>query len=359
MPERSDSSGAILVTGAAGFVGSTLARRLRRRWPTRPLVAIDALTYAGDRQSLAPLDGDPAFTFVHADIADREAMRATFAAHRPQWVFHLAAETHVDRSILDPLAFVRTNVEGTASLLHAARQAWGEGRDPRFVMVSTDEVYGALGPTGAFRADSPLDPSSPYSASKAGADLLALAWHRTYGLPVVVTRCSNNYGPRQFPEKLIPVVVGRALAGEVVPVYGTGDNVRDWIHVDDHADGLIAAAERGAPGAVYCFGADNEQQNLALVHRILDAVDGLTGRDVGASRALVRFVTDRPGHDFRYAIDADETRRALGWAPRVSFAEGLAATVRWFIDHADWCRRRREAARRFEEVWYSRREAGS
>ena len=350
------SAGALLVTGAAGFIGSALVRRLRRRWPARPIVALDALTYAGDRQNLSPFDDDPAFAFVEADVTDRAAMQAVFAAHRPAVVFHLAAETHVDRSILDPLAFVRTNVEGTAALLHAARQTWKDRRDARFVMVSTDEVYGALGPTGAFRPDSPLDPSSPYSASKAGADLLALAWHRTYGLPVVVTRCSNNYGPRQFPEKLIPVVVGRALADEAVPVYGTGDNVRDWIHVDDHADGLIAAAEQGAPGAVYCFGADNEQKNLDLVQRILDAVDEATGREVGRGRALVRFVTDRPGHDFRYAIDARSTREALGWAPRVDFAAGLAETVRWFIDHADWCRRRRAAAKRFEEAWYT--EAG-
>ena len=317
----------VLVTGGCGFIGSNLVKWLRRQRPDWTVVNLDKLTYAGNLENLAELEGDPGHVFVKGDIGNRELVDHLLRAHRIEAVLHLAAESHVDRSILGPEAFVATNVLGTAVLLEAARQA----KLSRFLMVSTDEVYGSLGPTGLFTESTPLDPSSPYSASKASADLLSLAYEHTFGLDVVVTRCSNNYGPWQFPEKLIPLMVVNALHDRPLPVYGQGTNVRDWLHVEDHCAALVAALERGQRGRVYNIGGNSERQNLQIVKGIL----GLLGKP----ESLIAFVTDRPGHDLRYAIDATRSRTELGWAPSHSFEQGLAETVRWFVDHRAWWER--------------------
>jgi len=345
-----------LVTGAAGFIGSAVVRRLRADRPDDAVVSFDALTYAGRRENLARFDDDPAHTFVHGDVRDEAAVGRVFAEHDVTRVLHLAAETHVDRSLVDPRPFVETNVLGTATLLSAAASRWGRRDDVAFVQVSTDEVFGQLGATDPpFVATSPLRPRSPYAASKAGGDHLALAMFRSHDLPVVVSRCGNNYGPRQFPEKLVPVVVGRALRGEPVPIYGRGEQVRDWIHVDDHATALIALAEHGQPGRSYVISGGGERRNIDLVHSLLDAVDAELGQPAGTSRELVTFVADRPGHDFRYAIDDAETRRQIGWAPRHDLDSGLRDTVRWYCNHADWYDRARADGAAFERSWYGPR----
>ena len=346
----------VLVTGAAGFIGCNLVRHLRRRWPERRLVSFDALTYAGSLLNLETVRDDPGHVFVRGDVADPDAVAAVFEEHAPTGVIHLAAESHVDRSIADPMAFVRTNVEGTAVLLRAASTAWEGRTDVRFHHVSTDEVFGALGPEGSFSEETPYDPRSPYSASKAAGDHLVRAWHHTFGLPVVITNCTNNYGPHQFPEKLIPLVVTKAMAGEPVPVYGRGSNVRDWLYVEDHCDALALVFEAGRPGETYCIGGECERSNLELIHDLLDEVDRQRGVEAGTSRRLVRFVTDRPGHDFRYAMDISRIRRELSWAPATTLREGLALTVRWYLDHADWCEAVRSGAHReFEALWYADR----
>lgn len=309
----------VVVTGAAGFIGSNLVRIMVARGDFE-VVGLDALTYAGHLSSLNGVL--ESIRFVHGDIRDVEVVRRAVAGQDA--VLHLAAESHVDRSIRDGRSFIETNVVGTQVLLDAAREA----RVSRFVQVSTDEVYGSLGETGVFTEESPLNPRSPYAASKAAADLLALAHHETYGLGVVVTRCSNNYGPYQFPEKLIPLTIVRALHTLPVPVYGDGQNVRDWIHVEDHCRGILLALERGMPGRIYNFGANRERSNLETVNAILDAV--------GGSRDLISFVQDRPGHDFRYAIDSSRARAELGWEPLWNDRDGLMATVRWYQANREW-----------------------
>jgi dTDP-glucose 4,6-dehydratase len=298
------------------------------------IVNVDLLTYAGNLENLAALEDDAGHVFVRADVADRKAMDAVFAEHRPELVIHFAAESHVDRSILDATPFVRNNVLGTQVLLDLAR-AHGVARH---VQVSTDEVYGTLGPTGAFREDTPLAPNSPYAASKAAADLLVRAAGKTHGLDVVITRCSNNYGPYQFPEKLIPLMIANALEGEPLPVYGDGQQVRDWLHVEDHCSAVWTAAERARPGSVYNVGGNAERANLDVVRRIL--------AELGRGEELIRFVTDRPGHDRRYAMDAGRIRADLGWEPRHRFEDGLPATIRWYLDHRDWWERVRSGAYR-------------
>lgn len=331
----------ILVTGGAGFIGSAVVRQLIRETDAE-VVTIDCLTYAGHRANLGPALNSPRHTLVVEDIADAAAMNDVFETYRPRAVMHLAAESHVDRSIDGPAAFIETNILGTYTLLEAARHHWrsldGEAADAfRFVHVSTDEVYGELGDEGAFLETTPYDPSSPYSASKASADHLARAWHRTYGLPVLVTNCSNNYGPYQYPEKLIPVIILKALAGDPIPVYGTGENVRDWLFVDDHAEALRTVMEKGAAGETYNIGGRAERQNIEVVHAVCDVLDDLRPR-AGADgyRSLISFVEDRPGHDWRYAIDCSKIERDLGWTPSVDFEEGIRQTVVWYLDHLDW-----------------------
>ncbi len=328
----------VLVTGGAGFIGANFLLRLVPRYPEVRFLNLDALTYAGNLLSLRALEDAPTYTFAHGDIADDALVRALFAEHRFDTVVHFAAESHVDRSIRDPLAFVRTNVLGTASLLDAARHAWGDRRDVRFHHVSTDEVFGALGDTGAFDEATPYDPRSPYSASKAGSDHLARAYHHTYGLPVTVSNCSNNYGPFQFPEKLVPLTIRNAAAGHPLPVYGRGENVRDWLHVGDHVEALDRMLHDGVPGETYAVGGRAERRNLEVVETIADLVDERLGRAPGTARALITFVADRPGHDWRYAIDPSKTERALGWRPAHAFETGLRETVDWYLSHPDWLR---------------------
>jgi dTDP-glucose 4,6-dehydratase len=317
----------VLVTGGCGFIGSNLVRYLRRNRPDWTVVNLDALTYAGNLENLKELEGDPGHVFVKGNIGNRELVDLLIRTHRVNAIMHLAAESHVDRSILGPEAFVVTNVLGTHVLLEAARHA----KLDRFLMVSTDEVYGSLGPTGLFTEDTPLAPSSPYSASKASADLLALAYEHTFGLDVVVTRCSNNYGPYQFPEKLIPLMIVNALADKPLPVYGDGRNVRDWLHVEDHCAALTLALEKGQKGEVYNIGGNSERENIQIVKAILAAL--------GKPESLIRFVTDRPGHDRRYAIDASKIRRELGWTPAHTFEKGLAETIQWYLDNRPWWER--------------------
>ncbi len=332
---RTDPSRRTLVTGGAGFIGSALVRALLAT-DRHEVITLDALTYAGHRASLAGTLDDPRHTFVHGDVADAAFVDELFDRARPDAVLHLAAESHVDRSIDAPGTFLRTNVDGTFVLLEAARRAWADRDDARFVHVSTDEVFGSLGPDDPpFDPSTRYDPHSPYSASKAASDHLARAWFHTYGLPVVVTNCSNNYGPRQYPEKLIPTVVLRAARGQSLPVYGAGTQLRDWLHVHDHAAGLIAALEHGRPGATYLFGGRNERTNMDVVQAICRILD--EARPQGAPHAqLIEHVADRPGHDVRYAVDPGDAEAQLGWRPQTTFEEGLRATVHWYLDNADW-----------------------
>ena len=347
----------VLVTGAAGFIGSNLVRHLRASRPEWQVVGLDLLTYAGNLESLAAFREDARFSFVRGDICDGALLRALFAEQAIDGVFHLAAESHVDRSILGPMAFVRTNVEGTAALLEAAREAWAGRSDVRFLHGSTDEVNGSLGATGKFDETTPYRPHSPYSASKAASDHLVRAWHDTYGFPALITNCTNNYGPYQFPKKLVPLVLFRALRGEVVPVYGRGENVRDWLFVEDHCEALLQVFERGGIGETYGIGGESERTTLELVELLLSRFDALTGREPGSSAALIRFVADRPGHDFRYAMDLSKIRSTLGWSPRVSLAEGIDRTIEWYLGNRRWVDSVVSGDyRAFAGAWYAERD---
>ena len=328
----------ILVTGGAGFIGSAVVRQAVRAG--HEVVNLDVLTYAANLENVANVSNAPGYAFEQADIRDRAALDRIFADHRPDAVMHLAAESHVDRSIDGPGEFIETNINGTYNLLEAARAYWSREGKPagfRFHHISTDEVFGSLGEDGQFTEDTPYDPRSPYSASKAASDHLVRAWHETYGLPVVMTNCSNNYGPFHFPEKLVPVVILKALSGQPIPVYGDGGNVRDWLYVEDHADALLCVLENGQLGRSYNIGGENEAKNIDLVRTICTHMDDLHPQ--GAPHAdLITFVTDRPGHDRRYAIDPTRIRDELGWRPSVTVEEGLRRTVEWYLANEDWWR---------------------
>ncbi len=345
----------ILITGGAGFIGSAVVRKLIRDTDA-VVVNLDKLTYAGNLESLDEAAEHPRHRFEHADICDAARVRRIFEEHRPSAVMHLAAESHVDRSIDGPADFIQTNVVGTFTLLEEARRYWsallaGDREAFRFLHVSTDEVFGSLGREGYFTEETPYHPNSPYSASKAGSDHLVRAWHHTYGLPVLLTNCSNNYGPYQFPEKLIPLMILNALAGKPLPVYGRGENVRDWLYVEDHAQALLTVLERGRLGETYVIGGGNEKQNLEVVRTICRLVDEMRpDAEIGPRESLIRFVEDRPGHDLRYAIDASKIRRELGWTPRESFESGLRRTVAWYLENPVWCERVLSGAYRLERL---------
>ena len=353
----------ILVTGGAGFIGSNFVR-LAHRELDAPVVVLDKLTYAGNLDNLADLLEDGRVAFVQGDVAERETVRRVFAEHEPRAVVNFAAESHVDRSIDDPRDFVATNVLGTFELLEAARRHLAEAPETaaeafRFVHVSTDEVYGSLGTEGLFSEETPYAPNSPYAATKAGADHLVRAYWKTYRLPALVTNCSNNYGSYQFPEKLIPLMILNALEGRDLPVYGDGSNVRDWIYVEDHCRGVLRALEAGRPGEKYNLGGRSERTNLEIVELLCDLLDAerpaadnpaLAARGARSYRDLVTFVADRPGHDRRYAIDDDKARRELGWVPRHDLESGLAATVRWYLEHQEWCERVQSGSYRRERL---------
>jgi dTDP-glucose 4,6-dehydratase len=329
----------ILVTGGAGFIGSAVVRLAIARGHS--VVNLDALTYAACLQNVADATHSQHYAFEKADIRDRAALDAIFERHLPDTVMHLAAESHVDRSIDEPGDFIETNIIGTYIMLEAARSYWSAQGMPdgfRFHHISTDEVFGSLGETGMFTEDTPYDPRSPYSASKASSDHLVRAWFKTYGLPVVLTNCSNNYGPYHFPEKLVPVIILNALAGKPLPVYGTGANVRDWLYVEDHADALLTVLKNGELGRSYNIGGENELNNLELVHILCAILDRLRPKAKGTYADLITFVADRPGHDARYAIDPKRIRTELGWRPSVTIHEGLEQTVQWYLDNEEWWR---------------------
>ena len=345
----------MLVTGGAGFIGSAVIRKLIAD-TDQTVVNLDKLTYAGNLDSLAEASDSPRYRFEQVDIGDSEAVRTVLEHHRPGAVMHLAAESHVDRSIDGPDAFVNTNMVGTYRLLQEVRRYWSalpatERDHFRFHHVSTDEVYGSLGETGLFREDTPYQPNSPYSATKAASDHLVRAWHHTFGLPVVTTNCSNNYGPYQFPEKLIPLVTLNAVEGKPLPIYGKGDNVRDWLYVEDHAEALLAVLRRGRVGETYNIGGDSERTNLEVVRTICSILDELLPNSPHRPHArLIEFVADRPGHDKRYAIDAGRIRRELAWTPRETFETGMRRTVCWYLDNEQWCQRVHEGSYRRDRL---------
>ncbi len=328
----------LLVTGGAGFIGSAVVRRAIRSGHS--VVNLDKLTYAGSLTNVAEVADSPLYCFEHADICDRHRIDMFLSKHQPDAIMHLAAESHVDRSIDGPAAFIETNITGTYTMLEAARAYWigrGKPSDFRFHHISTDEVFGSLGPTGRFTEETPYDPRSPYSASKAASDHLVMAWHRTYGLPVLLSNCSNNYGPYHFPEKLIPLMITNALLGRELPVYGMGTNVRDWLYVDDHARALLTVLLKGVPGERYTVGGHNEKSNLEVVHKICELLDDAQPRDDGQSHtAAINFVEDRPGHDFRYAIDPTKIETELGWRAQETFDSGLNKTVDWYLTNEMW-----------------------
>lgn len=330
----------ILITGGAGFIGSHLVRRMVNQYPDYQIINLDLLTYAGNPDNLSDLEKAPNYLFVKEDICNFEAIQTLFETHRIDGVIHLAAESHVDRSIVDPFGFARTNVMGTLSLLQAARLAWnGNFANRRFYHVSTDEVYGSLDHGGYFLESTPYDPKSPYSASKASSDHFVRAFHNTYGLPVVISNCSNNYGPNQFPEKLIPLFINNICNNKPLPVYGKGENVRDWLYVEDHARAIDLIFHKGKTGDTYNIGGFNEWKNIDLIHLMIRITDRLLQRPEGTSLRLISYVTDRAGHDLRYAIDSTKLKHELGWKPSLRFEEGLEKTIQWYLNNREWLER--------------------
>jgi len=329
----------ILVTGGAGFIGSQLVRHFVKKYPNYKIINLDLLTYAGNLENLKGIEDAPNYEFVKADITNLDEIRNVFSSHNVDHVIHLAAESHVDRSIENPLSFITTNITGTAILLIAARENWGDFDGNRFYHVSTDEVYGSLGAEGFFYEDTAYDPRSPYSASKASSDHLVRAFNHTYGMPIVISNCSNNYGPYQFPEKLIPLMVNNILHKKNLPVYGDGTNVRDWLWVGDHVTAIDTIFHNGRDGETYNIGGENELQNIELVHMLCDLMDEKLDQPVGSSRNLITFVTDRPGHDMRYAIDATKLKDELGWEPEIQPNEGMSKTIDWYLENTEWLER--------------------
>ncbi len=327
----------ILITGGAGFIGSHVVRRFVLRYPEYHIVNLDALTYAGNLENLKDIENRPNYHFEKVDIVDASALKAVFEKHKPEGVIHLAAESHVDRSITDPLAFVRTNVIGTVNLLNAAKDLWGDDmKDKRFYHISTDEVYGSLGETWFFTESTAYDPNSPYSASKASSDHFVRAYGETYDMPIVVTNCSNNYGPNHFPEKLIPLFINNIVNMKPLPVYGDGNYTRDWLYVIDHARAIDLVYHEGVNGETYNIGGFNEWKNIDLVRLLCKLMDEKLDRSEGASEELITYVKDRPGHDKRYAIDSTKIKEELGWEPSVTFEEGLALTIDWYMENQEW-----------------------
>jgi dTDP-glucose 4,6-dehydratase len=327
----------ILITGGAGFIGSHVVRLFVTKYPEYRIVNLDALTYAGNLENLRDIENKPNHLFIKVDISVEKDVEQAFNRFRPDGIIHLAAESHVDRSIADPTEFIYTNIVGTVNLLNAARKLWkGNFEEKRFYHISTDEVYGSLGDTGYFTESTPYDPKSPYSASKASSDHLVRAYHHTYGLPAVISNCSNNYGPNQFPEKLLPLFINNIRNNKPLPVYGKGENVRDWLYVVDHARAIDAIFHRGTDGETYNIGGNNEWKNIDLIQLLCRIMDEKLGRSPGTSEQLITYVKDRAGHDLRYAIDSSKLKAELGWAPSVTFEEGLALTVDWYLANQDW-----------------------
>jgi len=330
----------ILITGGAGFIGSHVVRLFVNKYPEYQIINLDALTYAGNLENLKDIDSKPNYTFVKGDITDLAFVTELFQEFKFDGVLHLAAESHVDRSISDPLAFITTNIVGTVNLLNAAKELWkGEMDDKKFYHISTDEVYGSLGPTGKFTETTPYDPRSPYSASKASSDHLVRAYFHTYKLPVVLSNCSNNYGANQFPEKLIPLVINNIKNSKPLPIYGKGDNIRDWLFVEDHALAIDQIYHEGRIGETYNIGGDNEWTNIDLVKKLCDIMDKKLNQDIGTSQKLITYVKDRAGHDMRYAIDASKIEKVLGWKPSIQFEEGFEQTIDWYLENTDWLER--------------------
>lgn len=327
----------ILITGGAGFIGSHVVRRFVKNYPDYQIINLDLLTYAGNLENLKDVDTLPNYTFVKGDITDSELVNRLFETYPIEGVIHLAAESHVDRSITDPAAFIRTNIFGTFNLVHAAKEHWkGNFEGKRFYHISTDEVYGSLGGTGFFTETTSYDPQSPYSASKASSDHLVRAYFNTFHLPVLISNCSNNYGPNQFPEKLIPLCIHNLQHMKPIPVYGKGENIRDWLYVEDHASAIDLIFHQGVIGETYNIGGNNEWTNIALIRALCDVMDQKLGRAKGTSQQLITFVKDRAGHDMRYAIDSSKIQKELGWKPSLQFEEGLGKTVDWYLKNSDW-----------------------
>lgn len=327
----------ILITGGAGFIGSHVVRRFVTRYPDAKILNLDKLTYAGNLENLRDIEAKPNYRFIKGDILDVTFLRSLFQNESPDGIIHLAAESHVDRSLENPADFAVTNVVGTLNLLHVARETWKDALEKKcFYHISTDEVYGSLGPQGLFTESSPLDPRSPYSSSKAGSDHFVSAFHHSYGMPTIISRCSNNYGPNHFPEKLIPLMIYNIMNGKALPVYGKGENVRDWLYVEDHAAAIDVIFHKGKKGEVYNIGGNNEWKNLDLVNLLCQTMDRKLKQPEGTSTRLITFVKDRPGHDLRYAIDASKLKRELGWGPSVDFPTGLERTVDWYLTNKEW-----------------------
>ena len=347
----------ILITGGAGFIGSHLVRLMVNKYPDYLILNLDKLTYAGNLENLKDVENAPNYRFLKVDIVDEEAVFAVFREYQPDGVIHLAAESHVDRSISNPNAFIFTNIVGTVNLLNAAREIWKEnGEGKRFYHISTDEVYGSLGEVGLFTESTSYDPRSPYSASKASSDHLVRAYHHTFGLPVVISNCSNNYGPYQFPEKLLPLFINNIRHHKPLPVYGKGENVRDWLYVEDHANAIDLIFHHGKEGETYNIGGNNEWKNIDLIHLLCVLMDQKLGREAGTSAKLITYVKDRAGHDLRYAIDSSKLQKDLGWEPSLDFAEGLSRTIDWYLENEEWLDRLTSGAyQQYYEEQYSKR----